>query len=73
MCMKSYAKNTMAPVGPKAEIMRGKATVSTPAQNRFTATARLIPTSIPWVSGVDILGTDGPNLDGKGEMLPRNT
>lgn len=56
MRLSAYAKNAMAPVGPKAEIIRGKATVRIPAKKRFTATARLMPTSLQSVSSVDMLG-----------------
>ncbi len=61
MGLRPYAKNAMAPVGPKAEIIRGKATVKIPAKNRFTATARLIPTSFHKVSGADMVGV-GDNI-----------
>lgn len=40
-----YAKKATAPVGPKAFVIFGKETVNIPAQKRFVATDRLIPTS----------------------------
>ena len=69
--LKTYAKNPIAPVGSKAAIIRGKTTVNTPAQNRFTATARLIPASIPCQKVISS-GEDETYHDGTEEMLRRS-